>query len=111
MKKIKLTKEKYALVDTEDYDWLNQYKWHSGINTDKKIFYAITYLSKNKQHIQMARFIMDCPKGMVVDHINGNQLDNRKKNLRICTQHQNSMNRKLNKNNFKGTYYDKYNNK
>lgn len=40
----------------------------------------------------MHRYIMDAPKGMVVDHINGDSLDNRRENLRVCTQSQNRMN-------------------
>jgi hypothetical protein len=46
----------------------------------------------------LSRFIMNPPKGMVVDHINGDRLDNRRENLRIVTYRQNSLNRKARNN-------------
>ena len=60
------------------------------------------------------RVITDAPKGMVVDHINHNLKDNRSTNLRVCTQHQNSMNQSVSKNNKSGTtgvQFDKNTNK
>lgn len=55
----------------------------------------------------MHRLILDVPKGAEVDHINGNGLDNRRRNLRICTRSENQWNRRLAPNNtsgFKGVY-------
>ena len=56
------------------------------------------------------RLILDAPSGMEVDHINGNGLDNRRANLRLCTGSQNSCNKGLNRSNtsgFKGVTLDK----
>ena len=85
MRKIKLTKGKYALVDDEDFDYLNQFKW--SLNAQK---YAGRY-EKNK-YIYMHRFLNKTPDGMVTDHINRNTLDNRKENLRTATKSLNALN-------------------
>ena len=62
---------------------------------------------KNKKRIHLHRFIMNCPDNMIVDHINGNNLDNRKNNLRICTQKINNCNRKSYRKLPVGIYIDK----
>lgn len=77
MAKINLTQNKTALVDREDVKRILRFKWHY-----LKIGYAA---SKSCPSLYMHRFIMNAPKGLVVDHINGNTLDNRKKNLRVVT--------------------------
>lgn len=61
----------------------------------------------NKKRARLHRLIMNCPEGMTVDHLNGDRLDNRKSNLRICTQSENAKNR----HNEKGYCYDKSRNK
>jgi len=105
MKKIilngELGKDKLILVDNENYKELNKYKWSS------KHGYAY-----NKKLKQMHRLIMDCPRGMEVDHIDGNPLNNQKSNLRICTLSENRKNRKksLNKTSeYKGVSWNKHN--
>jgi hypothetical protein len=94
--KIKLTKGLFALVDSEDFEWLNQYKWSAA----KGVKYAAS--SINGRVVLMHRLISNAPEGMEVDHINGDGLDNRKDNLRICTSKQNHYNHKLLANNKSG---------
>ena len=96
MKRIPLTQDKYALVDDEDFERINQYKWYA--NNEHGIWYAIRSIRKTngKQTIQrMHRIIMDAPNGFETDHVNHDGLDNRKRNLRICTHAENQHNRKL----------------
>lgn len=116
MKKIKLTQNKHALVDDEDYEYLNQWKWQ--VVNMKDTFYAHRkiWLKREKRYktICMHRIIMNAPNGRVVDHINHNSLDNQRENLRICTQSQNLGNSRLrsdNKSGIKGVYWSKNRNK
>ena len=97
MKEIKLTKDKFVLVDDEDYEFLNQWKWYT--NKKKYTFNAVRNVKINgKQRMYiMHRIIMNTPPNLQVDHINHNGLDNRKINLRNCTQSQNNMNKIVNK--------------
>jgi len=100
MKKIPLTQGKFALVDDDDYEKVSRLSWYvdkRGYAVNKKI--KITY---------MHRLIMNTPKEMETDHINGNKLDNRKINLRICTKSENMRNRKKQSNNtsgYKGVFW------
>ena len=115
MKEIQLTQGKVALVDDEDYEYLMQWKWFA--NKKGSTFYAVRSLHSNnvRKTIFMHRLITNnINTKMQTDHLNGNGLDNRKINLRICTTSQNSMNRGLQINNttgFKGVNYDKFSNK
>jgi hypothetical protein len=84
---IALTRDSFAIVDAADYEWLNQYKWCA---SDASNPYACRH--KNGVTVFMHREIMQTPKGMVVDHIDGSRQNNRRSNLRICTQQQNVFN-------------------
>ena len=92
MREIPLTQGKVALVDDEDYEYLNQFKWYA--QKIHNIYYAMRSLPKiNKPHqLCMHAVIVGTPPGMVTDHINGNGLDNRRENLRIVTNRENLQN-------------------
>ena len=105
MKEIKLTQGKVALVDDEDFDELNKYKWCAV--KDRTTFYAMRKPSQKNPARSMHRTIMNTPKGMQVDHINHNGLDNQKHNLRNCTGAENTSNYKIpitNTSGYKGVY-------
>lgn len=98
MKKIKLTQGKYALVDDEDFEYLNQWKWFFTKNPKDTQGYAVRsgYCKKTKKRtrIAMHRIIVQAKPGEICDHINGNGLDNTKSNLRVCTSFESSWNKK-----------------
>lgn len=77
--KVGITQNKITLVDKEDLNRVSQHSWCF----DKDTGYAVATVKSKK--ISLHRFIMLEPKDKFVDHINFNKLDNRKKNLRICT--------------------------
>ena len=94
-RRIPLTKGKFAIVDPEDYERLNKYKWHAlpGSGT----FYAariarVTEARKGKT-IWMHRVVLGLDDDTLCDHANHNGLDNRKANLRPATHSQNMWNR------------------
>ena len=92
MKKIKLTQGQCALVDDADFEMLSQYKWYANLMLPG--YYAVTRIAKDgkQKKTTMNRLIMKTPKGMHTDHINGDTLDNRRSNLRICTNAENLIN-------------------
>ena len=92
MKEIPLTRGLVTQIDDEDFEWLNQWKWYA--NGKRGISYAVrSAISDGRQiKIRMSRLILDCQPDAMVDHINGDTLDNRRLNLRICKSGENRMN-------------------
>jgi hypothetical protein len=108
LKSLKLTQGYEATIDNEDYERVNQYKWyyhHTG--------YAVSTLPRingKQKTLSLSRFIMNASKGIQVDHINMNTLDNRKENLRLCNMSENQRNvpkRSFNRSGYKGVSFHK----
>ena len=78
--------ENKSLIDPEDFEKVSGYRWFA----IKKRGYVVA--KKNSKRIWLHRLIMNPPQGLVVDHINGNPLDNRKSNLKICSIRENNKN-------------------
>lgn len=87
---------KSVIVDDDDYEKYNHLRWHLSDTG-----YAVR--RANGETIRIHRLIMDCPEGLVIDHLNGDKLDCRKSNMRVCTQSENIKNR----HGAKGYCYDK----
>jgi len=104
MQEIKLTRGQVTLVDDEDYEWLNQWKWFSA--DAKKGFYAARdeVLHGKTKRILMHRLLMKTPDDMQTDHRDHDGLNNQKYNLRVCTYNQNNYNsgERKRKSRFKG---------
>lgn len=100
-KEIPLTQDKVTLVDIENYDYLNQWKWFADKDRKNSIFYAKRSVLKNGKQttLKMHREILKPPKDMEIDHKNRDGLDNRKCNLRLCNRSQNQMNKEIQRNN------------
>ncbi|MBE9570753.1 MAG: HNH endonuclease [Proteobacteria bacterium] len=115
MKEIQLTQGYVAIVDDEDFERLDEYKWY--VCKGKNTFYAARNKRggrKNRGCILMHREILGAVSGGIIDHRDDNGLNNQKNNLRICTTQQNISNKRKELNyssRFKGVHWLKANKK
>lgn len=88
------------LCDLEDWNILKDYKWHR----ETMWGYAVTNAMFNgkRTSVRFHQVIMGQKKGLLIDHINRNTLDNRKENLRFVPQNVNGINKGLFSNNKSG---------
>ena len=103
MKEIKVGKTRVAIVDDADYEAVAAFKWSF---TGR---YACRHCSGYA--ILMHRALLECPDDKEVDHINGDGLDNRRVNLRVCTRLENAKNRGKSGHNtsgYCGVYFDQF---
>lgn len=90
MKQIQLTQGRAVMVDDEDYEFLNQWKWYALKPTGNRNYYAARgvydLITKKRSTLYMHKVLLDTKD--YVDHINRNTLDNQRKNLRSATPSQ-----------------------
>lgn len=95
--KIPLTRGFVALVDEQDFERVAAKKWTViAPNKTRKTAYAANYWREGDKvfAVSMHRFILSAPRGLVVDHIDGNGLNNTRANIRLCTQAENARNQR-----------------
>lgn len=114
MKKIQLTRQCFAIVDNDDYERLNKYKWFCnfyGYACRTETYPRINGEKRNrKKNILMHREIINCPIGKDTDHKDMDKLNNQKTNLRICNRRMNNANLPKRKNcssKYKGVSWNK----
>jgi hypothetical protein len=120
MRTISLTRGFEAIVDEEDFEKINKFSWCASVQKGRRCVYARTHISykiigkrKKFQSVPMHRMILGLMPGdgKIVDHINGNGLDNRRANLRICSHTENVRNAKKTTirytSKYRGVHFDK----
>ena len=102
-----------VLYDSEDKDKVLAHTWRVSPRKNESFFYVMTHVRKpngKPSGLYLHRLLTNAKKGEVVDHINGNRLDNRKENLNVGTSRRNNQNKGKQKNNtsgYKGVCYIK----
>lgn len=91
VKRIPLTRGLHAIVNDDDFLFLSSFKWHA--NYSRGSFYAMARIGG--KDVMMHRLIMEAQSHQMVDHRNGDPLDNRRENLRFCSMSQNQANSKV----------------
>ena len=107
--KLSTQKIYHFFIDKDDVELLYTHKWYIKFGRSGNFYIASSYGER------LHRVVMNCPTDKIIDHINGNTLDNRKQNLRICDKIENDQNKKVRsdsstgyKNVFYITKIDKY---
>ena len=88
MREIQLPRGQVAIVDDEDFEVLNAHQWHVYWNVLTCTFYAfrdVPVVGRKPRNIPMHRHTVGSQRGVRVEHINKNTLDNRRSNLRVCS--------------------------
>lgn len=108
--RIPLSRGKVTLIDADDFDKVKDFQWH--VQNRPRPYAKMT--SRDKKQVYLHRVITGAKAGQIVDHINGDRLDNRKRNLRLVTPAQNNWNQRKHKNNtsgFSGVFLQRKTNK
>jgi AP2 domain/HNH endonuclease len=111
--RIPLNHRKHALIDAEDAPLITPYRWYASYDGERWIAARGERLGHGVgapvRTIYLHRVLIDAPPEMGVTHLNGDTLDNRNANLRLCTRSERGAKRRRNLNNtsgYRGVSYD-----
>jgi hypothetical protein len=99
--KIPLTKGLFAIIDIADIPLVSGRNWFASKRTEGSIYVATARYAGNPQ-IHLHRFLTGTPIEFCVDHKDGDPLNNRRGNLRVCTYAENCFNKRMNRRNTSG---------
>lgn len=105
---LETAKKQKILVDKDVWDKYKNHSWYLGARHNGDTGYAQTKIAG--KHVYLHRLIMGTPLGKHTDHINGDKLDNRRKNLRVVSPSKNALSHNTypNKNGYRGiTFHHK----
>lgn len=93
-REVALSRGYVAIVDDADFERVQALRWSvsTSCGWPRAYHYAWDRSTRKARAIAMHRFIMDAPADKLVDHVNGNTLDNRRENLRLCSAGENARN-------------------
>jgi hypothetical protein len=107
---VPLTQGYEAIIDAADVMLLDAYNWHAAVLGCTAYAQRCDRSGARPRTVLMHRIIMGEPDGLQVDHLDGDGIHNRRKNLRLATSSQNNQNRRITNSNtsgFKGVYLSK----
>lgn len=115
MRVLILTKGQHTVVDDDVYEWASKFKWMASESPrTKHTYYAVRRERRpgpsRQRTVILHREIMGAPKGVLVDHEDGDGLNNLRDNLRLCTVGQNTQNQRIRKDKssqYKGVSWNK----
>jgi hypothetical protein len=100
---VPLTQGQYTIIDADRQEWALQWPWRGQYNPSTGTYYAVRKGRRGEpKMVWLHRQIAGDPEGQVVDHMDGDTLNNRLANLRPCTHAQNRANHRLFRNNTSG---------
>lgn len=97
MKEIRLSRGFTCIIDDSDFEYISQFKWHAKVEKDGRVYATRTINfvrdgKKSSNKMLMHRELMNAKNKQIIDHVNGNSIDNRRSNLRFANSSTNGMN-------------------